>query len=246
MSFSNSFVKGANELKECLNACCLSEIPAKGQFFTWTNNRDEDQVVWERRDRAFANPTWFRQNDKARLLNLPVEHLDHGPIILQTEEVRPFKRRPYMFEAMWLTHPQCKEIVKKAWENHFQGSSSYRLVQKLKAAKGNLIKWNKERRSSFSFKASSSFSSSLTRHFSSPNHLAVPPHASAPLFLNRSSHGRNCHLEPTTVELSCSGDFSLFTEPKLPLHYTTLMALQPFAANDGWISKTFKRPFFCL
>ncbi|OMO99624.1 Endonuclease/exonuclease/phosphatase [Corchorus olitorius] len=90
-----NLTRGARELKECLDACCLSEIPAKGQFFTWTNNREEDQVVWERLDRAFANPTWFRQNDKARLLNLPVEHSDHGPIILQTEELTPFKRRPY-------------------------------------------------------------------------------------------------------------------------------------------------------
>ncbi|OMO90423.1 Endonuclease/exonuclease/phosphatase [Corchorus olitorius] len=144
LSFTRNLTRGARELKECLDVCYLSEIPAKGQFFTWTNNREEDQVVWERLDRAFANPTWFRQNDKARLLNLPVEHSDHGPIILQTEELRPFKRRPYRFEAMWLTHPQCREVVKAAWDNNFQGSSSYRLVQKLKAAKGNLKKWNKE------------------------------------------------------------------------------------------------------
>ncbi|OMO52811.1 hypothetical protein COLO4_36958 [Corchorus olitorius] len=43
----------------------------------------------------------------------------------------------------------------------------------------------------------------------------APPLASAPLLLNRSSHGHDCPLELTTIESSCSDDFSPLSKPKL-------------------------------
>ncbi|OMO96071.1 reverse transcriptase [Corchorus capsularis] len=68
---------------------------------------------------------------------------DHGPMILQMDRPQRYNRRPYRFEAMWVTHPQCRKIISKAWSNVFKGSSAYILVQKLKTTKHDLCRWNK-------------------------------------------------------------------------------------------------------
>lgn len=52
-------LKGAEKFKDFLNYCLLMELPPKGQLMTWTNNRKNDEVVWERLDRCFVNALWF-------------------------------------------------------------------------------------------------------------------------------------------------------------------------------------------
>ena len=40
ISLKNTTIQGEEQLIECLNTCKLCEIPPKGQFMTWTNNRE--------------------------------------------------------------------------------------------------------------------------------------------------------------------------------------------------------------
>ena len=65
LSYKNSSIRGAEQFINCLNTCKLSELPTKGQFLTWTNNREGDELVWERMDKSFANNSWFRNHDSA-------------------------------------------------------------------------------------------------------------------------------------------------------------------------------------
>ena len=55
LAFKNCTLIGSDHFIECINECNLSEIPLKGQFMTWTNNREGEEVIWERLDKAFAN-----------------------------------------------------------------------------------------------------------------------------------------------------------------------------------------------
>ncbi|XVF53652.1 hypothetical protein PTKIN_Ptkin05aG0115900 [Pterospermum kingtungense] len=103
--FKNNSLKGANLFKDCLDTCNLSEMPSKGIHWTWTNNREGNDIVWERLDRCFANPAWFNKHEPTSLLNLPVWESDHGAMIIYTQKDLPFHRRSYRFEAMWDTHP---------------------------------------------------------------------------------------------------------------------------------------------
>ena len=64
-------------------------------------------------------------------------------MMLSIEEGKPFIRRPYRFEAMWILHPGCKEILRKAWCNAIQRSPSFILANKLKLANYELKVWNK-------------------------------------------------------------------------------------------------------
>ncbi|OMO80770.1 reverse transcriptase [Corchorus capsularis] len=143
LSNTSHSLQGAESLRECLDICNPSEVAAKGQHFTWTSNREEEIITWERLDRAFANPAWFRSFSDAVLTNLPLTVSDHGLMILQLEKSEHFRRRPYRFEWMWTTHPGCKEEIKKAWNQQHQGSAAYQLVQKLKCSRDGLRRWNK-------------------------------------------------------------------------------------------------------
>ncbi|OMO74878.1 Endonuclease/exonuclease/phosphatase [Corchorus olitorius] len=105
VSESSSTLTGAEALKECLDNCSLMEIPAQGAHFTWFNNREQGNRTWERLDRAFATPAWFRKFEEAVLTNFPVAISDHGPLLIQMEKRPPFRKRPYRFELMWVSHP---------------------------------------------------------------------------------------------------------------------------------------------
>ena len=99
---------------------------------TWTNIREGDELVWERLDRSFANNSWFKNHDLAQLTNLSVIHSDHGVMLLTTHKERRFKKRPYRFKAIWLTHLGCEDIIKSTWEVEVSGSDPFYLVQNIK------------------------------------------------------------------------------------------------------------------
>ncbi|OMO94436.1 Endonuclease/exonuclease/phosphatase [Corchorus olitorius] len=139
-----SKISGAEALRDCLNTCSLVEVKAQDAHYTWFNNREPGRRTWERLDRAFANPAWIRKFEEAVVTNLPISVSDHGPMIIQLERSLAFKKRPYRFELMWTTHPQCKRVIEEAWNNHIQGSPAYRLSRKLMITKSSLKEWNKK------------------------------------------------------------------------------------------------------
>lgn len=68
---------------------------------------------------------------------------DHGPITLDFEVQEPFRKRPFRFERMWLTHDYCKRIAQSAWNVQIQGSRAFTLQQKIKNVRGMFSDWNK-------------------------------------------------------------------------------------------------------
>ena len=55
VSFRDNQLKGVQQLRDCLDKCLLSEIPSKGQYLSWMNNRKGKDLIWEKLDRVFAN-----------------------------------------------------------------------------------------------------------------------------------------------------------------------------------------------
>ena len=108
------------------------------------NRREEDDFVMEKLDRAFAIIEWVNSYPKYVLQNLPIVRSDHGLILLDYESSTPFRRRPFRFEKMWLSHPSCKSVVQKAWHNRVTGSSAFQLWHKLINVRDEFQVWNKE------------------------------------------------------------------------------------------------------
>lgn len=108
------------------------------------NNREEEDFVMEKLERAFASVYWVDTYSNYALKNLPIIHSDHGPIILDFELHRPFRRRPFRFECMWTTHPTCENVVQQAWSIHTSGSRAYQLENKLSNVRKDFVQWNKQ------------------------------------------------------------------------------------------------------
>ena len=108
------------------------------------NRRDWEDFVMERFDRAFTIVDWVNAYTSYSLRNLPIVRSDYGPILLDFEINQSFKRTPFRFERMWMTHPTCKEVVQKAWNFKVVGSKAYQLKNKLSNVRKDLISWNKQ------------------------------------------------------------------------------------------------------
>ena len=76
----------------------------------------------ERLDRALAIVEWVNMYPLYSLRNLPIIHFDHGPILLDLEVCCPFRKRPFRFEHMWITHPTCHDLIKNLWSFSSHGS----------------------------------------------------------------------------------------------------------------------------
>ena len=125
----------------------LCELAASAQRFTWMNNREEEDFVMERLDKAFASVDWVNSYSFYALKNLPILRLYHGPVVLDLEMQQAF-RRPFSFEKMWLLHPNCIEVAQHAWSLNSSGSRAYRLICKLinekkKKKKKEFRLWNR-------------------------------------------------------------------------------------------------------
>ena len=107
------------------------------------NKREEEDFVMERLDRAFGSVEWVDQYPFYSLKNLPIIRSNHGPILLDLEVQTPFRKRPFRFELMWLTHAGCKEIVHHAWELQSTGSRVAQLRNKFINVKQKALEWNK-------------------------------------------------------------------------------------------------------
>lgn len=116
-SFNEGRIIGSESFDQLISDLELCELAAFGQRFTWMNNREDDDFVMERLDRAFAIVDWIHTYPSYALQNLPIIHSDHGPIMLDFE-----LRLPFHFERMWLTHPLCKHVVQQAWNFRTNGS----------------------------------------------------------------------------------------------------------------------------
>ncbi|KAL0008898.1 hypothetical protein SO802_010400 [Lithocarpus litseifolius] len=122
----------------------LCELAAFGQRFTWINNREEVDFVMERLDRAFASVDWVNMYPLYSLRNHPIVRSNHGPIILDLELQTPFRKRPFRFEHMWITHSSCKCMVQQAWDLQSNQSRTIQLRKKLTIVKKMNVEWNKK------------------------------------------------------------------------------------------------------
>lgn len=107
-------LKGAAKFLEWKLDNKLLDVPYQGVNYTWTNNRSNDEAIYERIDKAFCNSDWRDSYPDAEVWNLPILLSDHSPIVLQLQEFNKGKKnRPYRLDAWCLHYPEVRELIKK-------------------------------------------------------------------------------------------------------------------------------------
>ena len=105
--------------REAVDLCQFCDLGYRGCPFTWKRGNNPATLVRERLDRFLADVNWCNL-----FLNYMVRHFaqyrsDHAPIELSTwsSHDRGRKHKHFHFEALWLSKPECGEVVAHAWVN---------------------------------------------------------------------------------------------------------------------------------
>ncbi|KAK9018933.1 hypothetical protein V6N11_033978 [Hibiscus sabdariffa] len=84
---------------EFLDRTCLLEIPSKGRFYTWSNQRSDEDVIIEKLDRALSSLEWSFIFPKAISIIDAAIASDHSPIVLLTNGLMKRTKRDFKFES---------------------------------------------------------------------------------------------------------------------------------------------------
>ena len=140
------FIRGWTDIIQWKIDLQLQDIPFTGPRFTWSNNRDDENLIMERLDRGYATDAWMLEFPDTFLQNLPITHSDHAPIFLQTQVTTRFARRPYQIENWSLNYDEVNMMVYEIWNMHIVGSPSYRLTRRLQILRNRLKTWCLDKR----------------------------------------------------------------------------------------------------
>ena len=121
----------------------LRDFPVQGGQYTWKGGLHNCRMA--RPDRFLVSEEWDCLFGETRRSILPMPTSDHFPILLEGGRVLSKRPSPFRFENMWIKEEGFKDLIKVWWQSlEFRGTSSYVLMEKLKAIKNLLKTWNKE------------------------------------------------------------------------------------------------------
>ena len=133
------------QFREALSEAGLSSLPSSGPRFTWRGRRHGVGWIKERLDRFVANGEWLALYPSLCCINVVSSASDHCPIFMEANPItQGFRRKRFRFEAMWLTHAQCKDQVELAWGSAIEGDPLAQVTRKIKDCKTNLMAWDKD------------------------------------------------------------------------------------------------------
>ncbi|XP_070057359.1 uncharacterized protein [Nicotiana tomentosiformis] len=93
----------------------LTEIPWRGEYFTWTNKQQGDDRVRSRLDITHRNDYWMMQYD-----HLIVNYEDpfisyHAPMLIPITQPTTNIKVPFRFFNVWADHTEFHHIVVEGW-----------------------------------------------------------------------------------------------------------------------------------
>ncbi|CAI9089884.1 OLC1v1024533C1 [Oldenlandia corymbosa var. corymbosa] len=124
----------------------LDKLQHIGCWYTWSNNRQQGERIYERLDRAFVNRQWLSVFPSASIRNLPIMVSDHAPILVQVKHKQKKTRPRLRFEQFWTNTLTFTDLVQSAWRNNNLQITNLqeKLSFKLKSSLIGLSNWSKD------------------------------------------------------------------------------------------------------
>ncbi|XP_020250145.1 uncharacterized protein LOC109827551 [Asparagus officinalis] len=136
--------KKLQAFNDCLQLCGLSDIKSTGLTWTWHNNQQGRYRIYGKLDRALGNTNLIDKFPNAFIEYKSSSSSDHTPVIVHLVACTNSDPKPFRFFNYWVQCQGYEELIKEVWNNHFEGSTMFRFVTKLKNLKKALKHWTKE------------------------------------------------------------------------------------------------------
>lgn len=131
------------QFQDCIDTCELIELPCGGCRYTW-NDKHGDKRIFSKIDWAFVNREWLDTMSVVHANFLVEGTSDHCPLKIAKIIGASKTKRAFKFCNVWTQHPQFKEVVAHAWQQHIEGYSMLQVIKKLKILKKTLKKLNQQ------------------------------------------------------------------------------------------------------
>ena len=131
------------DLDDFMRKLDLMDVELRGNPYTWTNNRKDEDLIQVKLDRLLLSGNWNNMGN-SHLESLTRTVSDHSPILFHLKEVSKGGRSPFRYEIMWESHPEFKDKIEEWWNIRIDGTAMFRLTQKLDNIRRNVGGWAKD------------------------------------------------------------------------------------------------------
>ena len=129
--------------------CELDDLGFQGYPFTWNNRQEPPGNIQERLDRCFADSEWKEMHKDCRVFHRDFFGSDHRAIHLVLDCSPRVSRgawrsnRRFVFEPLWKTKDEFKEVLKEAWGQSSIEEDGQALLETMTRCAGLLQDWSK-------------------------------------------------------------------------------------------------------
>ncbi|KAL2897984.1 Transcription elongation factor SPT5 [Bienertia sinuspersici] len=139
----SSTTLGSGVFNNWLTTWNLIDIPYHRIPFTWCNNREGDDCVYERLDRVYVTQEWLHFYPKSINVNFPISLSDHSPILFDSQPMVGKRKSPIKMESWCLGFNEVQHMIQDHWHSQLEGSPMYTYTRRLKSVRFELFKWCK-------------------------------------------------------------------------------------------------------
>lgn len=106
----------ALDYKDCVDICNLLDLGFSSPKYTWFNRRQISDLILERIDRCFANPTRRLLYPEASITHLPRVFSNRCLALLELyNSLAVVQDKPFCFQSMWMLHLDFPRVVQESW-----------------------------------------------------------------------------------------------------------------------------------
>ncbi|KAL2925401.1 putative RNA-directed DNA polymerase from transposon X-element [Bienertia sinuspersici] len=107
----SSTTLGSGVFNNWLTTWNLIDIPYHRIPFTWCNNREGDDCVYERLDRVYVTQEWLHFYPKSINVNFPISLSDHSPILFDSQPMVGKRKSPIKMESWCLGFNEVQHMI---------------------------------------------------------------------------------------------------------------------------------------
>ncbi|XP_074300817.1 uncharacterized protein LOC141632141 [Silene latifolia] len=139
----NATAAEMDPFRGCMEDCEVVDIAAIGSLYTWNNKQRLEERIYSRLDRFLVNKEWCDHFPDLYTHFLPEGYFDHSPCLIGSNQ-RMKGKNSFKYFNMWGSSKDFLNIVRQVWLQNIWGSPMYRLVNKLKCLKPELLELNRD------------------------------------------------------------------------------------------------------